>query len=202
MEIWASLGDGEAHGIRIGTWAKVEMEKLLKLSISGVKDNFPGLLLDLKKKKKKKISHLKRDSEFCHLQARGLWNYKVTRTTIKPVSGTDKTTPSQGLFLMMTSCVYSGSHSVWKTSELKYLKAIWNLGYTFLLNSSSPVFGFVFKVVGPANSAPEAPEKSVKFSRLQLLSWPICLITWPSTHCILIVNVVSRDVRLKVGNFL
>ena len=53
MEIWASLGDGEANGIRIGTWAKVEMEKLLKLSISGVKDNFPGLLLDLKKKKKK-----------------------------------------------------------------------------------------------------------------------------------------------------
>ena len=65
------MGDGEANGIRIGTWAKVEMEKLLKLSISGVKDNFPGLLLDLKKKKKK-ISHLKRDSEFCHLQARGL----------------------------------------------------------------------------------------------------------------------------------
>ena len=27
------------------------MEKLLKLSISGVKDNFPGLLLDLKRKK-------------------------------------------------------------------------------------------------------------------------------------------------------
>ena len=45
------MGDGEANGIRIGTWAKVEMEKLLKLSISGVKDNFPGLLLDLKKKK-------------------------------------------------------------------------------------------------------------------------------------------------------
>ena len=57
------MGDGEANGIRIGTWAKVEMEKLLKLSISSVKDNFPGLLLDLKKKKKK-ISHLKRDSEF------------------------------------------------------------------------------------------------------------------------------------------
>lgn len=56
------MGDGEANGIRIGTWAKVEMEKLLKLSISSVKDNFPGLLLDLKKKKK--ISHLKRDSEF------------------------------------------------------------------------------------------------------------------------------------------
>ena len=48
------MGDGEANGIRIGTWAKVEIEKLLKLSISGVKDNFPGLLLDLKKKKKKK----------------------------------------------------------------------------------------------------------------------------------------------------
>ena len=60
--MWASLGDGEANGIRIGTWAKVEMEKLLKLSISSVKDNFPGLLLELKKKKK--ISHLKRDSEF------------------------------------------------------------------------------------------------------------------------------------------
>lgn len=50
------MGDGEANGIRIGTWAKVEMEKLLKLSISGVKDNFPGLLLDLKKKKKNQPS--------------------------------------------------------------------------------------------------------------------------------------------------
>ena len=45
------MGDGEANGTRIRTWAKVEMEKLLKLSISGVKDNFPGLLLDLKRKK-------------------------------------------------------------------------------------------------------------------------------------------------------
>ena len=58
----SKFGRWGSNGIRIGTWAKVEMEKLLKLSISSVKDNFPGLLLDLKKKKK--ISHLKRDSEF------------------------------------------------------------------------------------------------------------------------------------------
>ena len=59
--MWASFGGGEANGIRIGTWAKVEMEKLSKLSVSGVKDNFPGLSLDLKKKK---MRHPKKDSEF------------------------------------------------------------------------------------------------------------------------------------------
>lgn len=79
------------------------------------------------------------------------------------MSGTDKNTLSQGLFLVMTSRDFAGSHSVLKTSELKILKVIWNLGYTFLLNYSSSMFGFVFKVVGPANPAPEAPEKYVKF---------------------------------------
>lgn len=66
------MGDGEANGIRIGTWAKVEMEKLLKLSISSVKDNFPGLLLDLKKKKKKSATSRGIQSSDSHLQARGL----------------------------------------------------------------------------------------------------------------------------------
>ena len=80
--MWASFGGGEANGIRIGTWAKVEMEKLSKLSVSGVKDNFPGLSLDLKKKKWDTPRRIQ--SSDSHLQARGLWNYKVTRTTIKP----------------------------------------------------------------------------------------------------------------------
>lgn len=162
--MWASLGDGEANGIRIGTWAKVEMEKLLKLSISSVKDNFPGLLLDLKKKKKNQppqegfrvltVTFRQEDS-----------NYKVTRTTIKPQCQAQTKPHDLKDFWdhTMTRLVCSGSHSVWKTSELKFLKAIWNLGYTFLLNSSLPVFGFVFKVVGPANPAPKAPEKHVEF---------------------------------------
>ena len=42
---------GEANGVGIRTWAEVEMEKLSKLSISGIKDNCPGLALVLKKKK-------------------------------------------------------------------------------------------------------------------------------------------------------
>ena len=82
--MWASFGGGEANEIRIGTWAKVEMEKLSKLSVSGVKDNFPGLLLDLKKKEREGDTPRGIQSSDSHLQARGLWNYKVTRTTIKP----------------------------------------------------------------------------------------------------------------------
>lgn len=56
------MGDGEANGIRrIGTWAKVEMEKIVEI-INGSVGQFPWIVVG--PKKKKKISHLKRDSEF------------------------------------------------------------------------------------------------------------------------------------------
>lgn len=58
---------GEANGVGIRTWAKVEMEKLSNFSISGIKDNCPGLALVLKKKKSA-ISIGTQSSEFIFRQ--------------------------------------------------------------------------------------------------------------------------------------
>lgn len=110
---------GEANGVGIRTWAKVETEKLSKLSISGIKDNCPGLALVLKKKKKSAISIGIQSSDI-HLEARELWNYKVNRTKIKPQCQA----PSQGLFLMMTSPVFTGSNWELKTNGLKFWKTL------------------------------------------------------------------------------
>lgn len=61
MEMFAQVWRmGEANEVCIGTWAKVEMKKLSKFSVSGINNKHPGLAF-IYLKKKQRSSHLSRN---------------------------------------------------------------------------------------------------------------------------------------------